>query len=134
MGVPMVPTVSVTELYAPKTAKTKSFASVVESPETVGVPALVAHVELTGRLTLGSKGETVFAPDTANSAPLAAVGGPLSVTVMMSEESVVEDIPYHSIWVVSCALVHSTFDALAELCQVTPPRESEIVETVIEEP
>jgi len=93
----MAPTVSVTELAPPKTAKTKSLAFEVESPETVGTAAVVAHVELSGRLRLGSKGEAVLAPDTANSTPLANVGAPLSVTLMTSEASAVEAIPYHSV-------------------------------------
>ena len=101
---------------------------------TVGIADVVEQVRMAGTLAFGSKGVTVFAPETANSSALAAVGVPLRETVITSDESAVEAMPYHSVWVVSCVLVHAEYAALAELCQATASDESLTEETGTELP
>ncbi len=77
----------------------KSFVFEVDMLDTLGALELAVQEETAvfGILALGSNGETVFAPVTANSSPDAEVGVPLSVMVITSEEIVVDAIPYHSV-------------------------------------
>jgi len=105
----IAPAVSVTDVWVPKVENTKSFALVVETPETVGAAAVPEHADMAffGTLALVSKGETVFAPVTANSSPEAEVGVPLRLTVITSLVIEVDAIPYHSVCVVSRVVVHA---------------------------
>lgn len=114
----------------------KSLGLVVDRPDTVGA-APAAEQVLTadfGTLALGSNGEAVLAPVTANSSPLAKVGVPLSVTVITSDVNLEEAIPYHSVWVVSCTPVHAVYVVLAEPIHVIWFSESPTEDTVIEDP
>ena len=74
----------------------------MESVETVGIPDEVEHWSVAGRFELGSKGDEVLAPETANSSALAAVGALLKPIVITSDERVDVAMPYHSVCVVSC--------------------------------
>ena len=75
----------------------------METDDTVGAAVVAVQVEIAdfGRFALGSKGDPVLAPFTANSAPDAAVGVPLKFTVTTSEDKVLAAIPNHSVCVVS---------------------------------
>jgi hypothetical protein len=75
----------------------KSFVFEVERPGTVGIEFDVEQATVAGTLVLGSKGDTVLAPETANSRALALVGVPPSVMVTTSDRSTFDAVPYHSV-------------------------------------
>jgi hypothetical protein len=110
---------------------------VVSTPVTVGAEAVdeQAPDAANGRPTVVSNPAV---PDTPNATPLAAVGVPLNVMVMASDESksFVFSTPYHSISVDSRDgdEEQDTVELLAEVCQVTADSPSATLLMVIDEP
>src|SRR5579862_8995462 len=83
---PIVPLVSFTEVYPPKREKTKSASAAVLTDDIEGVEAVVLQAVVTfGSVENGSKGETVFAPDTAIEMPEADNGTVDNCTFIESE-------------------------------------------------
>jgi len=114
---PMVPAVSVTAVWVPKAAKTKSLSAAVVTLEMEGiVDPLQALIPDGGGVVDGSKGETVSAPETPKAIPEAEVGAAPNVTVMVSVVTADEAIPYHSYLVVSWAPEHVEGVVRAEPC------------------
>lgn len=128
---PMVPAVSVTEVYPPKRENTRSVSASVETPATDGAEAVELHVlPPFGRTELGSNGVVVSAPATPKAMPEAESGVVESLTVITSLVNTELAIPYHSTKLDFSVVVQKVVESLAVLCQVMLPRESDMEDTV----
>ncbi len=95
---PIVPAVSVTEVYPPNNEKTKSVSASVETDPTDGLDAVALHaLAAAGKPVAGSNGVVVSAPDTPKEIPEAEIGVVERVTVIVSDVTIVAAIPYHSV-------------------------------------
>jgi hypothetical protein len=97
------PTVSVTDVYPPYSAITKSLLAIVVSPVTLGLEFVPVQLLVLwiGNPDVGSNGVVVSAPETPKAMAEALVGVADNVTVITSALIVELVVPYHSTCVVS---------------------------------